>query len=70
MANVDKLKEAGIIKGHASLSPEDHDVINRLTPDEVSALISVKGKLTPEFEKKHLSSSSGKPGEPSMGIVF
>jgi hypothetical protein len=63
MANVDQLTAAGLIPNAAALTPEDHQVINSLTPEEVSALISVKSKLTPGFTQRHLSAQSS-------GIVF
>jgi len=64
MANIDKLQAAGIIASDAQLSQEHQDVVNSLTPEEVSALISVKGKLTPSFQD-HLSSDQAQ-----IGIVF
>lgn len=65
MATVDQLTAAGLISGGAAaLTPEDREIINSLTPDEVSALISVKNKLTPGFIQRNLA------GEKSSGIVF
>jgi len=64
MANIDQLTAAGIIAPGAQLSPEHQDVVNSLTPDEVSALISVKSKLTPSFQE-HLESDQSQ-----LGIVF
>ncbi len=68
MAHVDRLKKEGIIAHDADLSEHDHKVINSLTDDEVSALVSIKKKITPEFEKKHLARKEGAPS--SVGIVF
>jgi len=65
MANVDQLAAAGLIaSGAAALTAEDQEVINKLTPEEVSALISVKSKLTPGFIQRNLT------GAKSSGIVF
>ena len=65
MANVDQLAAAGLIAGGAAaLTAEDQEVINKLTPEEVSALISVKSKLTPGFIQRNLT------GAKSSGIVF
>jgi hypothetical protein len=69
MGNIGKLMDAGIISAGAALSQEDQNVINSLTPDEVSALISIKAKLTPGFIQRNLSGSPTR-GEQSMGIVF
>lgn len=71
MANIDQLQQAGIIPANASLNQADQDVVNSLTPDEVSALISIKGKLTQEFIQRNFSSGGLAPAnKPSMGIVF
>ncbi len=69
MGNVSKLMEAGVISAGASLSQEDQDLINSLSPSEVDALISIKSKLTPGFVQRNLSASATR-GEASMGIVF
>ena len=74
MGNIDKLMNAGIISAGAALTQEDQDLINSLTPDEVSALISIKGKLNADFVNRHLSGGGAaagmRGGQPSMGIVF
>jgi hypothetical protein len=67
MGNIERLMQAGIISGGAALSQSDQDVINSLTDDEVSALISIKNKLTPEFAQK--LASGGQRGA-AVGIVF
>jgi len=61
--------DAGIISAGAALTQEDQDLINSLSPAEVSALISIKGKLTPGFVQRNLT-GGGTRGEQSMGIVF
>ncbi len=71
MANLDQLMAAGLISGGTALSQEDQDIINSLTPDEVSALISIKSKLTPGFIQRNLGGgATGTRGQASMGIVF
>ena len=65
MGNVEKLTKAGIITPGAALKPDDHNLIEKLTEQEVAALISIKGKLTADFTNRHLAGAS-----PAMGIVF
>jgi len=64
MANLDQLTAAGLIPSGTALNPDDEKIINSLTPAEVSALISVKSKLTPGFIQRNLAA------ERSSGIVF
>jgi hypothetical protein len=61
--NFQKLSQAGLIVANASLSASDMQLVNSLTDDEVSALISVKGKLGDDFLQQNLSSRT-------IGIVF
>lgn len=68
MGNIQRLMDAGIIPGGFALSDSDQQVINSLTDDEVSALISIRSKLTPDFIQK-LQSGGAQRGA-SMGIVF
>lgn len=63
MNNFQRLSQAGLILPNAALSAGDMQLINTLTDDEVSALISVKGKLGDEFLQTHLASRT-------IGIVF
>ena len=71
MGNLAKLMDAGIIAPGAALNQADQDVINSLTSEEVSALISIKGKLTAEFVQRNLGGGGGgQRGAQSMGIVF
>ena len=63
MNNFQRLSQAGLILSSAALSAADTQLINSLTPEEVSALISVKGKLGEEFLQQHLASRT-------IGIVF
>jgi len=75
--NVGKLTQAGLISASASLNQEDKDLVNGLTDAEVSALISVKSKLTSGFVQRNLSGAAAvrpagerAPSEPAIGIVF
>lgn len=61
MNNVQRLMQAGLIQANAALSPADQQLINSLTDDEVSALISVKGKLGDDFVQRN---------NRTIGIVF
>ena len=70
MGNLEKLMQAGIITSGAALTQADQNLINSLTDAEVSALISIKGKLTPDFVQRHLAASATRGAAPSMGIVF
>jgi len=70
MGNLSKLMDAGVIAAGASLSQEDQDLINSLTPAEVDALISIKSKLTPGFVQRNLSGGGGTRGAAAVGIVF
>lgn len=70
MGNLSQLMDAGIIAAGASLTQEDQDLINSLTPDEVNALISIKSKLTPGFIQRNLSGAGGTRGQQAIGIVF
>ena len=70
MGNIERLMQAGIIGAGAALNEEDQNLINSLTPEEVSALISVKSKLTPEFIQRNLGSGGATRGAQTMGIVF
>jgi hypothetical protein len=74
LGNVARLTEAGVIVTGAALSQEDQDLINGLTPEEVSALISIKSKLTPGFIQRNLSggAAAGLRGaqQQAIGIVF
>jgi len=68
MGNIQRLMDAGIVPGGAALSQADQDIINSLTDEEVSALISIRSKLTPEFIQK-LQAGGAQRG-PALGIVF
>ncbi len=59
MANIDKLKKAGLVSKTAKLTDDEVKALNSLSEDEVNALISAKAKLGDAFVKKHLSSAAG-----------
>ncbi|HSY11314.1 MAG TPA: aroma-sacti cluster domain-containing protein [Verrucomicrobiae bacterium] len=63
MNNVQRLTQAGLIlpNAAAALNPADQQLINSLTDDEVSALISVKSKLGDDFAQRNSR---------TIGIVF
>ncbi len=58
MANIDKLKNAGLVSAKAKLTEAEVKALNSLSEDEVNALISAKAKLGDAFVKKHLSSAT------------
>lgn len=67
MSNLSTLQNAGLIAQGASFNATDMAIINNLTTDEVNALISVSGKLTPQFIANNIATSgTGMP----IGIVF
>ena len=70
MGNLQKLMQAGIVAAGAALTQADQDLINGLTDQEVSALISIKGKLSADFVQRHLSASDTRGGAQTIGIVF
>jgi len=69
MRNISRLTDAGIIAAGAALSQADQDLINSLTDAEVSALISIKSKLTPDFVQRHLGTGPAPAGR-VIGIIF
>ena len=70
MGNVKRLMDAGIIAAGAALSQADQDVINRLTDDEVSALISINSKLPSDFKQRNFGSAGAQQSSHIIGIVF
>jgi hypothetical protein len=60
---IQRLMQAGLIAPTAALSPADQQIINSLSDDEISALISIKGKVGEEFLQRNLASRT-------IGIVF
>lgn len=67
MSNLSTLQNAGLIAQGASFNATDMAIINNLTTDEVNALISVAGKLTPQFIASNIATP---PAGMPVGIVF
>ncbi len=63
MEKIQRLMQAGLIAPNAVLSPADQQIINTLSDDEITALISIKGKVGDEFLQRNLASRT-------IGIVF
>ena len=61
----DRLVSNGIILKPESLSEDEKERINSLTPDEVEALISIRAKLGDTFLKQKAAGPA-----PSIAIVF
>ena len=73
MNNVQKLMSAGVILAGTVLSQADQDTINGLSDSEVSALISLKGKLWGgDFLQRNcnVASPAPAPGTRVIGIIF
>jgi hypothetical protein len=72
MSNLTTLISAGLIDGSTPLSQADQDVINNnLSAAEVSALISVYGKVGLSFLSRNCGSATPAPGPGHpIGIVF
>lgn len=72
MSNLSTLTTAGLIAQGATFSAEDQQLIESLTQDEVSALISVKNKLNAAFVSRNIGSAAVPAGSPAktIGIVF
>lgn len=49
MSNFERLQAAGLIEVNHTLTPDEVNSINQLTPAEVDALISVRAKLGDDF---------------------
>ncbi len=70
MGNVQKLMDAGLIASSAALSQADQAVINGLTDQEVSALISINSKLPADFKQRNFGSAGPQQSARIIGIVF
>lgn len=68
MANIDTLKTNGLISQNATFNATDQAIIDSLTAAEVSALVSVHGKLTAEFVANNIGSAGA--ATKTIGIVF
>jgi len=65
MTNQDRLKKAGLIRAGAEFSPRDSKLIEKLSKEEVGALISARRKLGSSFLRRNTAGS-----RPPVGIVF
>jgi len=73
VGNIQRLTQAGVIMPGATLTQDDQKLINGLSEAEVSALISISEKLTPDFVQRHLSGGGGgaaSAAQGAIGIVF
>ena len=72
MSNLSRLAGAGIIAANATFSQSDQDILNSLTDDEVSALISISQKVPSSFLQQHcgVQTAPASPGVRTIGIVF
>lgn len=69
MSNLSRLQAAGIVAANANFNPSDQQIIDSLTDDEVSALISVKQKVPASFFEQHAQAGIA-PANRTIGIVF
>ncbi len=65
MSNQARLKKAGLIRAGHEFSKKDSELLEKLSKEEVGALISAKRKIGSSFLQRH---ASGK--RPPVGIVF
>ena len=70
MSNLSRLQAAGIIAANAAFSASDQQIIDSLTDDEVSALISIKQKVPASFFEQHAQTAGIAPSNRTIGIVF
>jgi hypothetical protein len=63
--NFERLVEKGVILKPESFSQDHKEQINRLTADEIEALISIRAKLGEEFIAQKVTGKA-----PSIAIVF
>jgi hypothetical protein len=69
MSNLSRLQAAGIVAATANFNPSDQAIIDSLSDDEVSALISVKQKVPASFFEQHAQAGIA-PANRTIGIVF
>lgn len=72
MSNLSRLMDAGLIAGNATFTPAEQQILDSLSDDEVSALISVQQKIPADFLQKHcgVQSTQPVPATRTIGIVF
>jgi isochorismate hydrolase len=54
MTNRERLADAEILEKDIQLSPEQEEAIEKLTPEEIDTLISVKNKIADSFPMESL----------------
>jgi len=54
MTNQERLADAEILKKDRQLSPKQEEAIEKLTPEEIDTLISVKKKVADSFPTESL----------------
>lgn len=54
MTNRQRLADAEILEKDIQLSPEQEEAIEKLTPEEINTLISVKNKIADSFPMESL----------------
>jgi hypothetical protein len=55
MSNIEALKAANVIPQNHTLTSDDIDTINDLSPSEVDTIIALKAKLGDEFIQRNVS---------------
>jgi hypothetical protein len=60
--NVDRLKQAGILRDESQLTPEHLETIESLTTDEVTQLIALRDRLGVDFVEAY--------SKPSASFIF
>ena len=72
MSNLSRLQSAGIIAANANFSASDQAIVDSLTDDEVSSLISISQKVPASFLQQHTNAQPAgiAPANKSIGIVF
>jgi len=64
-SKIQRLVDAGLIRGGHQFSDQDLQLLESLSEDEVEALISVKAKLGEDFFNRNTDLAN-----PPVGIVF
>jgi len=66
MTNLEQLQQAGLVKAHHPLTPEEIESVNALSQAEVDALISVRAKLGDKFFERKVKEGDSH----HMGTIF
>jgi hypothetical protein len=82
MSNLSRLTQAGLIVANAAFNEADHAIIDSLSDQEVSALISISQKIPASFLQQHAGATAVAgaqgdakatqiaPASRTIGIVF